>query len=300
MILTPGDLLRRAVPMPDTEIPPGTLLTLPGRGSTYVTDVAGPTPDSPTVVLLHAFACTGMLCWFPSVAALSEHFRVVTFDQRWFGQGFTEGDFTLQDCAHDVAAVVNALELGPVIVAGFSMGSLVAQRVWRQHPGVVAGLVLGATSDRFANTRSERVFHGGLQLSMAAARTLNQSRIARTAGRGAAAALDLEPDDVYRWALAEFRSISPWALGPAIAAIGRHHSTPWLREIDVPTAVVVTAHDRVISPSRQEQVAALVPGATVHVVEGGHASVVLQADKFVPVFVEACLTTAQRTRKAVS
>ena len=25
MILTPGDLLRRAVPMPDTEIPPGTL-----------------------------------------------------------------------------------------------------------------------------------------------------------------------------------------------------------------------------------------------------------------------------------
>jgi 3-oxoadipate enol-lactonase len=297
MILSPGDLLRRAVPIPDVTIPPGHTLELPGRGTTYVTDVAGP-PGAPTVVLLHAFACTGMLCWFPTVDALSEHFRVVTLDQRWHGRGFTEGDFTLQDCAHDVAAVISALDLDSVIVAGFSMGSLVAQRVWRQHPSSVAGLVLGATSDRFANTTSERVFHSSLRLSMGLLRGLNQSRIARTAGRGAAAAFDLHDDDVHRWAVREFRSISPWALGPAVAAIGKHHSTPWLPTIDVPTAVVVTSQDRVISPERQRQVAELIPGATVHVVDGGHASVVLQASRFVPVFVEACHTTADRIRKA--
>jgi 3-oxoadipate enol-lactonase len=298
MIPAPGDLLRRAVPIPETEIPPGYTLHLPGRGSTYVTDVAGPSDDAPTVLLLHAFACTGMLCWFPTVDVLSQHFRVVTFDQRWHGQGFTEGEFTMQNCAHDVAALVTALDLQRVILGGFSMGSIIAQRVWRQHPSVVAGLVLGATTDRFANTLSERVFHSSMWLSMGAARGLNTSRIARTAGRGAAAAFDMDSDDVYRWALREFRSISPWALGPALAAIGRHHSTPWLGEVDVPTAVVLTAQDRVISPERQQHVADLVPGATVHVVDGGHASVVLQASQFVPVFVDACLTTAQRIRKA--
>jgi len=219
---------------------------------------------------------------------------VVTFDQRWHGSGFTEGDFTLADCAHDVAAVVHELDLGPAIVAGFSMGSIIAQRVWRQHPSVVAGLVLGATSDRFANTLSERLFHGGMRISMGLLRSLNQSRVARTAGKGAAAALAIDEDDLYRWALREFRSTSPWALAPAIAAIGRHHSTPWLPGIDVPTAVVVTSHDRVISAARQEQVAALIPGATVHPVDAGHASVVLEAEKFVPVFVEACRTTADR------
>ncbi|HET7736187.1 MAG TPA: alpha/beta hydrolase [Nocardioidaceae bacterium] len=293
MSLSPGALLRRAVPFPETEIPPGRVVSLPGRGTTYVTDVPGPTPDAPTVVLLHAFATTGMLCWFPSVAALSEHFRVVVFDQRWHGQGFKEGEFTLQDCAHDVAAIVTELELGPVVLAGFSMGSFVAQRVWRQHPGVVAGLVLGATAERMANTAPERVFHTSMRVTMSALRTLNRSRIARSAGRGAAAALSLEPDEVHRWALREFRSVSPWALGPALAAIGRHHSAPWLATVDVPTAVVVTTRDRVISRARQEHVAELVPGATVHLVDGGHASVVLQAEAFVPVLVEACLETAR-------
>ena len=38
----------------------------------------------------------------------------------------------------------------------------------------------------------------------------------------------------------EFRSTSPWAVGQAVAALGRHHSRPWLSQIDVPTAVVVT------------------------------------------------------------
>ncbi len=294
MIPTPGSLLRKAVPIPDTEIPPGFTLDLPGRGSTYVTDVPGPSPDSPTVLLLHAFACTGMLCWFPTVPALAEHFRVVTFDQRWHGRGFTEGDFTLQDCAHDAAAVVAALELESVIVAGFSMGSIVAQRMWRQHPHAVSGLVLGATTDRFANSPSERVFHTGMWLATGALGQLNKSRIARTAGRGAAAAFDLESEDIHRWALREFRSVSPWMLGPVLAAIGRHHSTPWLHQVDVPTAVVLTAHDKVVSRERQQGVADLIPGATVHVVDGGHASVVLEADRFVPVFVQACRTTASR------
>ncbi len=295
MIPSPGGLLRQAFPLPDVDVPSGRLLELPGRGTTVVTDVTGPSADAPTVVLLHAYATTGRLCWFPTISALAEHFRVVTFDQRWHGRGFTEGDFTLPDCAHDVAAVVAALGLERVIVAGFSMGSIVAQRVWRQHPSVVAGLVLGATSDRFANTPSERVFHAGMRVSMAVMRGLNSSRVARTAGRGAAAALAFDRDDVHRWALREFRSTTPWALGPAVAAIGRHHSTPWLPEVDVPTAVVVTAQDRVVSPERQRSVAAAIPGATVHVVQGGHAAVVLQAEAFVPVFVEACRATAART-----
>jgi 3-oxoadipate enol-lactonase len=298
MIPTPGDVLRRTIPLPDIAIPQGYTITLPGRGSTYVTDIPGPTADAPTVVLLHAFACTGMLCWFPAVDALSRHFRVVTFDQRWHGQGFTDGEFTLRDCAHDVAALVNALDLDRVILAGFSMGSVIAQRVWRQHPSIVGGLVLGATTDRFANTLPEKAFLTGLRISMAVARELNRSLIARAAGRGAAAAFDLEHDDPHRWALREFRSISPWALGPALAALGQHHSTPWLATIDVPTAVVLTSKDRVISAARQRHVAELIPDATVHVVDAGHASVVLQAPRFVPVFVEACQTTADRVRKA--
>jgi pimeloyl-ACP methyl ester carboxylesterase len=108
------------------------------------------------------------------------------------------------------------------------------------------------------------------------------------------AELLLDPSDMHEWALAQFRSTSPWAVAQAVASLGRHHSTPWLGQIDVPTAVVVTTRDRVLSPARQRAIAARIPGATVHEAACGHAGCVLQADSFVPAFLEAVDTTMGR------
>ena len=140
------------------------MVELPGRGETYVTDVPGPEPDSPTVLLLHAVGCTGLLTWFPAIGALSERYRVVTLDQRWHGRGIQSDEFSLYDCADDAAALLDVLGIEQAIVAGFSMGSIVAQRVWRQHPDRMSGLVLCATTDRFRRSTSERVFHQGMEL----------------------------------------------------------------------------------------------------------------------------------------
>jgi 3-oxoadipate enol-lactonase len=293
---SPRDLLRRQVYLPWAAIPPGEMVTLPGRGSTYVTDTPGPAPDSPTILLLHAVGCTGLLTWYPSIKPLSRRFRVVTMDQRWHGRGIQSEEFSLYDCADDAAALIDTLELDDVIVAGFSMGSIVAQRVWRQHPDKVAGLVLCATTDRFRSTATERLFHQGMELAMAGARGLSRSRTAVAAARTAARALDLEPSDIHDWAMAEFRSTSPWAVGQAVAALGRHHSRPWLSRIDVPTAVVVTLHDKVLPPANQIALARRIPGATIHDIQAGHAACVLEAEHFVPALVEAATTVNARRR----
>lgn len=81
-----------------------------------------------------------------------------------------------------------------------------------------------------------------------------------------------------------------------LATLGRHHSQPWLRSIDVPTAVVVMPKDHVIPTSLQYELARSIPGATVHEVEDGHAGVVLGAERFVPIFVEATRTVHARHR----
>src|ERR1700754_3037993 len=151
-MLTPRSILKSRVYVPFVRLPEGRMVDLPGRGSTYVTDTPGPRPDSPTVVLLHAVGGTGLLTWFPSIEPLSRRYRVVTLDLRCHGRGIQSDQFSLQDCADDVAALIDLLGLRDVIVAGFSMGSIVAQRVWRQHPDQVAGLVLCATTDRFRST----------------------------------------------------------------------------------------------------------------------------------------------------
>lgn len=292
----PEQIVRRRVYLPWVPIPPGRMVELPGRGSTYVTDTAGPSPDAPVVVLLHAVGCTGLLTWFPAIRALSEHCRVLTLDQRWHGRGIHSPVFSLYDCADDVAALLDVLEIERAVIAGYSMGSIIAQRVWRQHPDRTAGLVLCASTAHFRTQPHERAVHAGIELAMLGARGISASRTAVRATRAAAQILGDVPDDLYAWALAEFRQTSPWAVAQALAALGRHHSRPWLARIDVPTAVVATRRDRVIGFDHQLALARRIPGATVHDIDAGHAACTLESELFVPALVEATTTVLARDR----
>ena len=292
----PTACLQELLHVPDTSIPEGRWLELPRRGRVWLTDLPGPHDDAPTVLLLHAVGCTGLLTWFPVLEALAERYRVVLFDQRWHGRGIVSERFSLHDCADDVAAVIRELGLVDPVVAGYSMGSVITQRVWRQHPDAVGGLVLAATTDHFRTNGPELVFHQGMEWGMGALRTLSRSRTVGRAARATAEALQVGPTDTGQWAVAQWRSTSPWAVGQAVASLGRHHSTPWLGRVDVPAAVVVTTRDRVIPPARQRAVAARIPGATVHEADCGHAGCVLQHDRFVPAFVEAVNATTARIR----
>ena len=283
------------LPLPH-ELPVGRLLDLPGRGSTWITDTPGPAPEAMPLVLLHALGCTGLLTWFPSIAHLSRRHRVIILDQRGHGRGIASAQFSLRDCADDVAALLDALGLERAVVVGYSMGGVVAQRVWRQHPQRVAGLVLAATSDRFRLTVAERAFFAGMGASMLGARGIARSRVATGAARATAEALDADPTDTRAWALRELRSTSPWSVGEALTALGRHHSRPWLGRVDVPTAVVVTNRDRVVPARRQLALARSVPGATVHDIDAGHAACVLEADVFVPSLAQAVATVTARLR----
>jgi pimeloyl-ACP methyl ester carboxylesterase len=245
--------------------------------------------------LLHALGTTGLLTWYPSIRPLARRFRVVTLDQRWHGRGIQSEEFSLYDCADDVAALLDVLGIDHAIMAGYSMGSIIGQRVWRQHPDRTAGLVLCATTDRFRSTPSERLFHAGMELAMLGTRQVSRSRTAVRSARVFAEALDFD-SDLHDWAMREFRSTSPWAVGQAVAALGRHHSRPWLSRIDVPTAVVVTNDDKVISPNRQLDVARRIPGATVHDIDAGHAACVMESETFVPALMEAVATVHARHR----
>jgi pimeloyl-ACP methyl ester carboxylesterase len=167
------------------------------------------------------------------------------------------------------------------------MGGVIAQRVWRQHPDKVGGLVLAATTSHFRSNLPEVAFHHGMELSMRALNVLSRYSVTRAAARRTAKALSVPPTETGQWALAQFNSTHPWTVGQAVASLGRHNSGPWLKTISVPTAVVVTARDHVIPADRQRHVAWSIPGATVHEAQCGHAGCVLEAAAFVPAFSEA-------------
>lgn len=270
-----GHLLR---PYPARDIPHGSMVELPGRGSTYVTD-SGPT-DAPAVFLLHSVLTTGLLCWYPTVPQLNQRYRVITLDQRWHGRGIRSPEFHLDDCADDVVALADVLGIDRFTAAGFSMGGGVAQLTWRRHPHRVRGLVLCSTGPYFStrDPAHQAQAHRTGRLLTALNRLVPRPR----AGR-----LDDTSAHTTVWAMRQFLSTPLQHMGSFGDGLGEFDSRPWLDEINVPTSVVVSTHDRVVEPERQQLLIDGIRGARRFEVDGGHACCVLGAQWFIQPFLEA-------------
>jgi 3-oxoadipate enol-lactonase len=274
----------------------GRVLELPGRGRTFVIDVRGPRPDAPTVVLLHALGCTAHLSWALAIAELAKTHRVVTLDQRWHGRGIRSERFRFTDCADDVVALMDELGVEQAIIAGYSMGGAIAQLVWRQHPSRVSGLVLCSTARNFRGLKREQFFFPVLT---AISQTLAGHALTKV--EQLAATLpdvpDMDRSDPAAWGRAEFRSTSAWTFPEVLGELGRFNSAAWIGEVDVPTAVVVTDKDHTIPERRQRKLAASIDGASLYVAPGGHASIVLRSDSWLPRFLEALADVTRRVER---
>jgi pimeloyl-ACP methyl ester carboxylesterase len=224
---------------------------------------------------------------------------VVAFDQRWHGRGIRSQSFSLEDCADDVVAVADALGVGKFTVVGYSMGGAIAQLVWRRHRARVQGMVLAATARNYRGTAQERLWFGLTAITMNRFSARARLGMERMAARLADSPAPLTADaaKLGSWAMAEFRSTSAWSMFAAIDAIGRFDSSAWIKRVDVPTSVIVADRDRFIPTRRQHSLAGAIPGAISYEFAGNHAGLVLGAEEFVPVLLEACESVSRRIRK---
>ncbi|MFJ9314421.1 alpha/beta fold hydrolase [Pimelobacter simplex] len=280
--------IRRTQHFPDLpQLPPGRVLDLPGRGEVFVIDSGAPegVVDPPTLLLFHGLATTSYLTWFSTVDELRATHRVVMLDQRWHGRGIVSERFVLEDCVDDAAATLDALGIDRVVAVGYSMGGALAQLFWRRHPERTGGLVLASTAACWKANLGDAMFYPVLGVANARLRGHYRARVA--AVRAGLPVVPEAGEEMSSWAWAEFRSTSAWAMPEVLGALGRFDARPWLAEIDVPTAVVITARDHAIPTARQRALAAAIPDAIVHETPGGHASVVFDVHRWRPVFLAA-------------
>lgn len=279
-------------------LPPGRHVGLPGRGTTFVREVAGP-PGAPTLLLLHGWTAGSDLTWFACFEELGRHFRVISMDHRGHGRGMrSRTRFSLENCADDVAALIDVLSLGspgngPLLAVGYSLGGCVAQLLWRRHRASVHGLVLCSTSSVFAESPVERRYFAGLgALALASRATpaplrrrLAQRIVGRRVGDSA----------LQEWILDELHRSDPTAVLEAGRALGGFDSRSWVGDLDIPAAVVVTTSDRQVLPARQLALARAIPASTVHEVAAGHDACVSAPRRFLPAFVAACQSVVSRS-----
>ncbi len=281
--------------IPHVPVPPaGRAVNLPGRGETHVLDLPGPTPEAPVLMLMHGIATTGALTWFSVLEELSQQYRVVTFDQRWHGRGIRSQTFSLDDCADDAAAILDALGIDKAVVAGYSMGGANAQAMWRRHPDRVAGLILCSTSSHWEGHLGERVFFRSLRVLNVGLLSIAATKVAHHGER--LMAEEVAWADLREWLLSELRTTSPWSLPVVMAELGRFDSTQWIGTLDVPAGVVITGKDRTIPTARQRQLADSIPDCVVREAPGGHTSLIFDLEHWKPLFLEVVDAVVAQTR----
>jgi pimeloyl-ACP methyl ester carboxylesterase len=263
------------------------VLDLPGRGRTVVWDLPGPA-GAPTLLLLHGVTLTAALNWSGILGTLGRHYRVVLLDQRGHGGGPAAVTVRLEDCADDAAAVAERLGITQLVVVGYSMGGFIAQLVWRRHPGLVSGLVLCSTARNVSGAPWERSASLMMPGLITAAMCMPAAGVMRADLVGSALLdTDCKPAD-RQWALSEMRRTSLVNALSAMQAVSAYTTHSWIGSVDVPTAVVVTRHDRVVPPRRQWKLARALPDATVIELDGGHDVFLHSPARFGAAVASAC------------
>ena len=251
----------------------------------FVREAPGP-PGAPTVVLLHGWTSTADITWYGVFGVLGEHFRVVAPDLRGHGRGPRRGRKTgLDDVTADIAGLIEALDAVPAVVAGYSLGGAVAQRVARARSDLVSGLVLCASASRFTaapvSKRSQLAMGAICRLA-----ALLPDAVSAVIAEGIMRLL-FGSDGFQRWALPRMRP-HRWSNVLYLAAdLALYDSTEWVGEITAPVAVLMTEGDVYVPAERQAHLAGAC-GAKVFEMPGGHSACLSDPDQFASLLLQAC------------
>jgi len=234
-------------------------------GAAISVDVRG---DGLPVLFIHGFPLDRSM-WRHQLAVLTKVRRIAP-DLRGAGASTGPADgYSMSRYADDLVAVLDALQLKQVVVAGLSMGGYVAFDLVRRHGDRVKALIL-------ANTRAE---------PDTAESRKTRDELAALAAREGVEAVNarllpklLAPSAFTRQAelVTEVREMMgrygvPGLVGALRALRDRPDSTETLKAIRVPTLVLAGEEDQLIAPAVGERMAAAIPGARfVTIPDAGH------------------------------
>jgi 3-oxoadipate enol-lactonase len=226
------------------------------------------------ILLLHAFPLSGVM-WIPQLEEWRQSYRVIAPDLRGVGASAggapTDRYCSVDEYAHDMAALLKSLDVSQAVVLGLSMGGYVAFALYRNYPEMVQALVL-------CDTRSETDTPEGREARykmIEAVRAQGSSVAAETMlpKLFAPDTYKLRPDLVAQVGGLIENNNPAGIMAGAGALAERPDSTPTLARINVPTLVVVGRDDQTVTVETARKMAQAIPDWQLSVVpHAGHLS----------------------------
>ena len=233
--------------------------------------------DGPPLLFVHG-ADEDHRSWRSQLAALSDEFTVVCWDEPGAGHSSdVPAGFRLPDYADCLAALIEALGLGPAHVAGLSWGGTIVQELYRRHPRLVATLILADTYAGWKGSLSEKEVRARVasarEMLAAPAEAFDPTLPGLFAGAPPAGASALLADMAA--------AVRPESLRSRLVAMAEADQRDLLPRIAVPTLLIWGEQD-VRSPLRvAHQFEQAIPDATLVVIAGsGHLSNLEKPEQF--------------------
>jgi pimeloyl-ACP methyl ester carboxylesterase len=182
--------------------------------------------------------------------------------------------YSLDDMAGDAARLLTQLDIGAAHVVGASMGGMIAQLLAIQHPRRVRSLVsiMSSTGNRRVGQAHPRLWprmlrrprrdrEGYISDFIETYQTIGSTRYPPDPGR-----MRRRAEQCFH------RGLHPSGAARQLAAlITAYDRTPFLGELDVPTAVIHGSADPLVRPSGGRATADAIPGARLVMLDGmGH------------------------------
>jgi 3-oxoadipate enol-lactonase len=203
---------------------------------------------------------------------LERDFEVIAYDHRGVGASSrVEHGFSIVDLAADAEGLLSALRLDSAHVLGFSMGGMVAQELSLAHPERVRTLTLASTycggeGSALATSQATRVLRDAVATRdrEAAVEGFWQVNVSKTFAADEQAHAEFMEIGLDK-------GVASVVVMEQMRAIVGHDTTARLGEIEAPTLIVHGSEDMMLPVANAHQIAALMPGARLEIIEGaGH------------------------------
>jgi non-heme chloroperoxidase len=225
----------------------------------------GPAGAMP-IILLHGFPDSWLACE-PVLSHMPTSIRTIALSQRGFGNSDKPAaGYHPRDLAADLAEFMHRRNIPPAVIAGHSMGALVAQRFALDFPERVAGLVLIGTFRTQAGNAELLEIIASLELmedpiDVELVRTFQASTLARPV-----------PEEFFATVVSEGARLPLSIWRSALKEIVAYDDFAELSGISVPTILCWGDRDGFSTFEQQQALARAIPGGELRVYPGaGHS-----------------------------
>ncbi|MBC7502764.1 MAG: 3-oxoadipate enol-lactonase [Herminiimonas sp.] len=222
--------------------------------------------DAPVLILSNSLG-TDLGMWAPQMPTLLEHFRVLRYDTRGHGKSSVPpGPYAIADLASDVIGLMDGLNIEHAHFCGLSMGGMTGIWLGLHHADRLDKLILSNTAARIGppetwNARIEKVNSEGMAAIVPA---VLERWFTKDFQNGAVRQVGVVQDMLLQ--------TSPIGYAASCAAVRDMDLRDELRQIKVPTMVIVGKADKATPPLDGRFIASEIQGTKFVELQAAHLS----------------------------